>query len=61
MKLSSKRKEAVPKLSDKVRVVINGFSKDNGSRPVTSRTITLVQTSMKEVSRLLLANCSQED
>ena len=61
MRLSTKQQKTMPRLSDKVRVVINGFAVDNGSRPVVSKTITLVQTSMKEVTRLLLANCSPED
>lgn len=60
MKLLVRQHKVPSGLSDKVRVVVNGFSKGNGSRPVISKTITLTNTSMKEVVNLIKAGCGQE-
>ena len=61
MKLLVRQRKVTPSLSDKVRVVVYGFAKDNGSVPAVSKTVSFTQTSVKEVVRLLKAHCGQEE
>ena len=62
MKLLVRQEKAIPTaLSDKVRVVVQGFVPDNGTSPATSKTISLVQTSIEEVISLIKTHCGQED